>query len=216
MTKKYQLKICGINDLASLEFCLNYHYQPDFLGFIFYPKSPRNIDLNFAKKCNSYNFAKIKKVAVTVNASFAELAEIDKALAPDIIQLHGDEDLAYIKKLRTKFKGKISKALGIATNTDLAKIATYQAEIDYFLFDTKSTNYGGTGQKFDWKILAELNIDQPYFLSGGLNSSNIHNAFQDTQAKYFDLSSGVELQKGIKDTKKIAEILDIFKQKNEA
>ena len=86
---------------------------------------------------------------------------------------------------------------------------------DFLLFDTKCAEYGGSGKKFDWNILKQLNIDKKYFLSGGLNINNLQNATVETDADYFDISSGFESEKGVKDNNKAKEILDFFRKINE-
>ncbi len=105
---KQKIKLCGINNLETLDFIINYHYQPDFLGFVFYEPSPRSISFSLAKKFNNLISSKIKKVAVTVNASTEYLNLIKDSLEPDIFQLHGR--IVHISKT-ISIKKKIIKAI---------------------------------------------------------------------------------------------------------
>jgi len=212
--KKY-IKLCGINDIEILKGILSSEYKPDFLGFIFYEPSSRSVSLDLAEELSNLISGDVKKVAVTVNASDDELSKIVNSLRPDYIQLHGDESPKRISEVRAKFGLPIIKAASISEDADLKTLEQYQGLVDYLLFDTKTKDYGGSGKSFDWGILEKLDIDRPYFLSGGLNIDNLPDATSQTNANYFDLSSGIELQKGVKDPKKIAEILDYFKGLNE-
>ncbi len=209
---KQKIKLCGINNLEILDFIINYHYQPDFLGFVFYGPSPRSISFSLAKKFNNLISSKIKKVAVTVNASTEYLNLIKDSLEPDIFQLHGEENASYIKN--NFDKEKIIKAIPLNNKSDLKQIAQYQDLVDYLLFDSKVAGYGGSGISFNWNLLDNLSLKIPYFLSGGLNINNLDKAIS-SRCNFFDLSSGIELQKGVKDRKKIAEILDLFRKVNE-
>lgn len=209
---KKHIKLCGINNLDILDFILSYNYQPNFLGFVFYESSPRHISLDLAKKFNSLITKDIKKVAVTVNASSEYLSDIKACLDPDFFQLHGIEDNNYItKNLNNE---KIIKSVAVSDKFNLDPIKTTSDNVEYLLFDTKTKEHGGSGQVFDWSLMKNYNTKLPYFLSGGLNIGNILAATA-LNCNYFDLSSGIELQKGVKDRKKIAEILDFFKEINE-
>jgi len=210
-----KIKLCGINDLKVFKFCIEYPYSPDFLGFVFYDRSPRNINFKQAKEFADLIPGHIKKIAVVVNPAISDIEEIVESLKPDYIQLHGDEEPGFIEKLKELFNIKIIKAISVKETKDLAKVYLYTDVVDYFLFDTKSPEYGGSGKSFNWNILDDLKLEKDCFLSGGLNIDNLPDAIAKASANYFDLSSGIELQKGVKDTTKIAEILDYFKAINE-
>ena len=209
---KQKIKLCGINNQEVLKFIINYNYKPDFLGFVFYEASSRFISLKQAEEFCKVIPANIKKVAVTVNADKNYLKNIKDKLKPDIFQLHGEETIEYITQNFTT--EKIIKAIAINNKNDFNKISLYQEYVDYFLFDTKTIEFGGSGASFDWNLLKNVQINKPYFLSGGLNITNLPQALT-LNSNYFDLSSGIELQKGVKDRKKIVEILDFFKNINE-
>ena len=208
--KAIKIKLCGINNLEILDYFFTLNYQPDFLGFIFYPPSPRNITYNFAQKCNkilSNKKNKIKKVAVTVNPTLDELNNIIINLNPDYIQHHGSDlqSLLITTQLAKQKNIKLIKAVGLKSYDDLNNLNHHL--IDYFLFDTASKKYGGTGQVFDWNILDKYQLNLPYFLSGGINIDNIDAAIKATNNNLLDICSGIENTKGVKDLKKISQIL---------
>jgi phosphoribosylanthranilate isomerase len=218
--KAIKLKLCGINNLKILDYILTLNYQPDFLGFIFYPPSPRNINYKFAQNSNqilSKQVTNIKKVAVTVNPTLTQLNEIIKNLHPDYIQHHGDdlESLLITTNLLKKSSIKLIKAIGLKNNHDLDNLNNLDHNlIDYFLFDTASKKHGGTGKVFDWKILEKYQINLPYFLSGGINIDNIAKALKTTNNNLLDICSGIENAQGVKDLNKISKILEYVKLVN--
>ena len=214
LKNRLSIKLCGINNINIVDYCCTANYQPDFLGFIFYPPSPRNIAYETAKKYKKIiNNSKINKVAVTVNPSKKELIKIFSNLEPQYLQLHGEDtkSLLAIKELKDKFSFKLIKALPIGNINDLKKTDSYVNIADYFLFDTVTSTYGGSGKVFDWDILKHHNITKPYFLSGGININNIAQAISSTDSKFIDICSGIESSKGVKDINKIKEILKYIK-----
>jgi len=128
------------------------------------------------------------------------------------VQLHGNENNTYISKLKKKNNVTIIKAIDIDNKNDLQKIELY-TEVDFFLFDYKSKNNelpGGNAKSFDWSILKNINISKPWFISGGINKNNINNLLEILNPYGIDISSGVEDRPGIKNAKKIKEIVDII------
>ena len=121
-----KVKLCGVNSFDILDFCCNYSYQPDYLGFVFYAPSSRNISLELASKFKEKIPKNIKKVAVTVNASLEELQKIIKNLEPDFLQLHGDESDEYILEIKKKFGLPIIKAVSLEAATPLLPAAKLQ------------------------------------------------------------------------------------------
>ena len=192
-------KICGIQSVDTLLCCEK--NKVNFFGMIFYQKSPRNISFENASKLqNISKDLNINGVGVFVNKDIDELVEIIKNLKLKFIQLHGSEDEEYIKTLK-KIDVKIIKAVSISNKDDLNKIDKYES-VDYFLFDYKPLQGdlpGGNSKSFDWKILKNLEIKNPWFLSGGINSNNIKQVIDDINPFGVDLSSGVEKELGIKD-----------------
>ncbi len=205
------IKICGIKNEDTLMCCEK--NSVDFFGMIFYPKSPRNISFdkasNLQKISSSLN---INGVGVFVNENIVQIQEIIKTLKLRFIQLHGSENEEYVRVLK-KFGVKIIKSISISRKRDLKKINEYKS-VDYFLFDYKPLKGelpGGNSKSFDWNILNNLQTDKPWFLSGGINISNIEQVFDNINPFGVDLSSGVEKELGIKDNDIINNFIDRLK-----
>ena len=201
-----KLKICGLTKMDQIQELIS--LNTDFLGFIFYEKSPRfvlnNLNLEEISEINHQG-----KVGVFVNETVEKITEISEKAKLNFIQLHGDEDEEFILKLR-KFIGeniKIIKVIRIGNQKteDLKKNINHQpSTINYFLFDTDSKAFGGTGKTFDWQILNEIEIPIPYFLSGGISLENIHQlATINQQPIALDINSKFEIEPGIKNLEKI-------------
>ena len=195
------IKICGITNLESAEFCID--QNANYLGFVFYEHSPRNI----INKNISETLEKIKNriniVAVTKDPSETLIEKISN-LPFDFIQVHGNvlpDKLAEIKNVTGM---RIIKAFNILSSADLKDVNEYQDIADFYLFDSKSS---GSGEAFDWGILGNKQIKKDFFLSGGLNPHNISKAIKKTGTKYVDVSSGVEQREGIKDKKLIEQFI---------
>ncbi len=193
------VKICGIKEEDTLLCCEQNNVE--FFGMIFYAKSPRDISIenaSFLQKISKD--LNINGVGVFVNKNIDELQEIIKLIDLKFIQLHGSEDMPYIKNLK-KTGVKIIKSISISNKNDLDKMSIYK-DVDYFLFDYKPLKNelpGGNAKSFDWEILKNLKTNKPWFLSGGVNSKNIKQILQDVNPFGIDLSSGVEKELGIKD-----------------
>ena len=205
-----KIKICGmkfsenINEIASL--------QPDYLGFIFYQKSPRNFEDNIP---NLSNF--IKKVGVFVNASLEEIQEKVKQYKLDFVQLHGDENPGFCHLLQQN-KFKVIKAFSIDNQFNFNTLSNYNEYCDYFLFDTKGTNYGGNGLTFDWSVLENYHLGKAYFLSGGIGIENIDEVKSFLTKEYaknciaIDCNSKMEISPGLKSTEKTKQLINAFKE----
>ena len=201
--KDLKIKICGITDVTTANFCINKNVN--YLGFVFYEPSPRNISIDHARLILEDISNKISKVAVTNNPSDNLLSSLEP-LPFEYLQVHGNisiERLQVIKKIINK---KIIMSFNINNRSDLDNVSNYEDLSDFFLFDSKSS---GSGIKFDWSLLNGINSKNEYFLSGGLNSENLKSAINNVNTHYFDISSGVEKTTGVKDTSKIADIMKI-------
>ncbi|MBV7441622.1 phosphoribosylanthranilate isomerase [Weeksellaceae bacterium TAE3-ERU29] len=200
-----QLKVCGLTNLSQIQEIID--LNTDFLGFIFYPKSPRyvlnHLELNEISEINHSG-----KVGVFVNESTEKITEITEKANLNYIQLHGDENLAFIEELHQKLNSKAKIIKVIRVGEELPCLDEWQKSqaIDYLLFDTDSKHFGGTGKTFDWEILNQLKIEKPYFLSGGISNENI-NEIQILKQKptALDINSKFEISAGNKDVKKIKE-----------
>ena len=193
------IKICGIQNKDTLLCCEKNNVN--FFGMIFFQKSPRNISFEDASILQKISEdLNINGVGVFVNNNINEIQEIIKNLKLRFVQLHGSENEEYIKTLK-KTGIKIIKSISISHKNDLRRVYNYNSA-DYFLFDykpNKSELPGGNAKSFDWNILKLLEIDKPWFLSGGINTNNIQKIINDLNPPGIDLSSGVEKELGIKD-----------------
>jgi phosphoribosylanthranilate isomerase len=200
--KVLDIKICGLKTDAALAAAIA--GGATHVGFIFFPKSPRNIAPAEAGRLRKAVAGKAKTVAVTVDADNAFLDTIVAEMQPDMLQLHGSETPERLADLKARYRLPIMKAISVREPADLAVIAPYRGIADRFLFDAKppkgSELPGGNGVSFDWTILARLDPDLNYMLSGGLNAANIGEAMRLANPPGLDISSGVESAPGVKDT----------------
>lgn len=203
-----KVKLCGFTDENSVKAAIA--NKCDFIGFVFCEKSPRNISPENAAKISANIPEYIAKVAIIADADFEFLAEIYQKFIPDYFQFHGSENPDFLIEFRHKFPTvKIIKAFKISEGSDLNKVADFNNCADIFLFDGK---VGGSGEVFDWNIIKTLKTQKEWFLSGGLNISNIAQALEVTGAKMIDISSGIEETRGQKSTKLISEFMDKVKR----
>ncbi len=221
--KALQIKVCGITQLSQAQALED--MGVNYVGFIFYAASKRyaleNLELAAIK---SFKPAKAKKVGVFVNEPIESLVTTVMAAGLDMVQLHGDEDEAYYTSLRNRFNdlvnaGKDHETIHTTTPIEIIKvfrvgdkmpaIETFSSLADYYLFDTDSTLYGGTGAHFNWELLKGNPIDKPYFLSGGIGPNDIGGieVMQQTKAgktlMALDVNNQFELAPGEKDLEKI-------------
>jgi len=195
------VKICGLSTRDTLDAALQ--AGADMVGFVFFPASPRHIDLGTARELGRQAKGKAVKVALSVDADDATLGNIIDALQPDMLQLHGHESVARIRDIKNKFGLRVMKAIAVRTFQDLAPLPGYAAVADSILFDAHApkdaTRPGGLGQAFDWHVLEDVRLDHPFLVSGGLNAANVGEAVRITRAGGVDVSSGVETALGTKD-----------------
>ena len=195
------IKICGITNLESAEFCID--QNANFLGFVFYEHSPRNImNENISETLEKIK-NQINLVAVTKDPSESLIEKISN-LPFNFIQVHGSVLPDKLTEIKKETGMRIIKAFNILSSADLNDVNEYQDIADFYLFDSKSS---GSGEVFDWSILGDKQINKDFFLSGGLNPNNISKAIQKTGTKYIDVSSGVEKREGIKDKKLIEQFI---------
>ena len=204
-------KICGLKNKESL-FCCEKN-NADFFGMIFYEKSPRNITFNQAETLiNASKELRIKPVGVFVDHEIHDLKKIISSLGFKYIQLHGNENQIYIDEIKKQFDVKIIKKISINNTEDLNIINKFK-NIEYLLFDYKpDTNElpGGNSKSFDWNLLKGQQIKLPWFISGGINETNIKKIQNLLNPNGIDLSSGVEVSNGIKSNLKINNLFKKF------
>ena len=216
-TNNYQpkLKVCGLTQLDQIQELINLNVN--YLGFIFYEKSPRFV-LNHLNLEEIKNINHQGKVGVFVNETLDNIIEISEKAGLNFIQLHGDEDSDYIERLRLRLSKDIELIkvvripLVIPRNEESQRFFTsllsVQNDIDYLLFDTDSKAFGGTGKTFDWQILNEIEIPKPYFLSGGISLENVQQLSTINQQPFaLDINSKFEIKPGIKDLDKIKKLI---------
>ena len=204
-------KICGLKEKESLICCEA--NKVDFFGLVFYEKSPRNINRYKAKQLVEFSKnLSIKPVGVFVNHKISDLKNIIRLLNLKYIQLHGEENQSYINEIKKEFKLKIIKKISIKNQSDLNKINDIE-NTDFLLFDYKPKSNelpGGNSKSFDWSLLKGVTIKLPWFISGGINESNIKNIQKTINPNGIDLSSGVERLLGMKSNEKINNLFRLF------
>ena len=177
----------------------------DLMGFIFWPKSKR-----YVSEKPEYLPQKCKRVGVFVDEDIEQVKRIAENYALDFIQLHGSESPEYISHLLPLTSHlSITKAFNIATAEDLEATKPYEGLVDYFLFDTKATLPGGSGQQFDWNVLEAYDGETPFLLSGGIgpNDAERVKSYYHPKCAGIDLNSRFELAPGLKDVKKLKEFI---------
>jgi phosphoribosylanthranilate isomerase len=200
-----QAKICGLTTPETVAAALD--AGAAFIGFMIFPKSPRYITPRDARPLADMAKGRAKTVAIVVNPDEDLVEDILSNLAPDYVQLHGQETPDMCDALRARGVGVI-KVFGISTREDLAPVSAYENHADIILFDAKApkdaSRPGGLGEPFDWSILKGFTSKVPWMLGGGLGPANVARACAQTGAKMVDVSSGVESGAGVKDVALIA------------
>jgi phosphoribosylanthranilate isomerase len=205
-----KLKVCGMTDFSQLQTLES--LGVDFAGLIFYEGSKRYVGDKLGSQKSEMRNLKIKKVGVFVNATKEKIAEAVKDYSLSYVQLHGDESPEFCKNV-VAFVSVI-KAIRINDEINLEKeLEKYEDACDYFLFDTDSKQYGGTGKKFNWKVLQSAKINKPFFLSGGIGSQDLEelNAFQHPMLFAIDVNSKFETSPGVKDLKQVETFFEAIK-----
>lgn len=205
------VKICGLKTPETVDAAVK--AGVNFIGFVFYPPSPRAITPKEAAELIGTLPEDVKAVGLFANPTDNDIKKTLEETPLDMLQLHGEETPERLRELRNQFSLPIIKAFPIASKADLDPIADYTPHCDWLLFDTKSESSipGGTGKSFDWNLLKEMQFDRPWMLSGGLNSINVTKALSILTPRAVDVSSGVESQRGVKDAGKIKEFIKTVK-----
>ena len=207
MNSLFEIKVCGINDEISMNAALK--CKVDYVGLVFYPNSPRNISINLSRELLKSRNNTTKIVALTVDPNDDFLNEVKKIINPDYIQLHGNENSRRCLDIKQKINIPLIKGMNVSNKIDLIrKNKEFEDICDILLFDAPSeTLPGGNGKKFDWNILEDFKSKKKWMLAGGLNIENIENAIDITKAPAIDISSGLEIKKGLKDPKLIEDFV---------
>ena len=196
------VKICGLSRMEDID-AVN-RILPDFIGFVFAP-SRRRVDEKTAAALREKLDDRILPVGVFVNQDIELAANLYKNGVISLVQLHGDEDGSYIKRLKESCGCPVIKSIGIADT-----LPPLPDTPDYLLFDTLSAQRGGIGKAFNWRVIKDFTA-KPYFLAGGLSAGNAAEAIKILHPFCVDVSSGVETD-GVKDPEKIREFVRITRQ----
>ncbi|CAM3139930.1 phosphoribosylanthranilate isomerase [Chryseobacterium flavum] len=217
MNRQPQLKVCGLTKPDQIQELIS--MDVDFLGFIFYEKSPRYV-LNHLGAEEISAIDHHGKTGVFVNEKLDIILQMVQKAGLNFVQLHGDESDDFIVELRQKMspKVRIIKVIRIGNDDAESKNRITQTiakdlPVDYYLFDTDSKAFGGTGKQFDWNILNEFTITLPYFLSGGISEDNIGNIGMLKQQPFaLDINSKFETEPGHKNINRIREFKNLYQQ----
>jgi phosphoribosylanthranilate isomerase len=202
-----KIKVCGMKNPSNIREIAD--LGPDYMGFIFYGKSKRNVGALDEKLLLS--LMDVLKVGVFVNAPLDFILTQAIKFGFTFIQLHGDETPTDCKKLKETGLG-IIKAFSMEENFDFEKLKDYKPYCDYFLFDTKGENYGGTGKKFNWDILKKYDNKIPFFLSGGIDLDQAEEIkkLKGLNIHAIDINSRFEIEPGLKDVGKVKRFIEKF------
>lgn len=204
-----KVKICGLSTLEAVDTAID--AGADFIGLVFFAKSPRNVSLPKARELAGRARGRVKIVALIVDADNAAITSIGDTVKPDYFQAHGSETPERVMEIRNLANKPVIKAIKVADAADVSQAAGYEGKAALILYDAKAPEAllnalpGGNGIAFDWGLLAN---STDFMLSGGLNPENIANAIKITGAPIVDVSSGVESAPGIKDLTLIRKFIE--------
>ena len=203
------IKICGVNDLEILNELIMID-ELNFVGFIFYQASPRNITESFLQKINNVDFQNKRPVCVYVNAPRDLIQETSSYFKNPILQFHGEETNDFCNS----FSNDFWKVIRVKNISSIEKISEYP-DASAILFENYEKNkFGGTGKSFDWNFLENIkSLDMKIIVSGGINIKNVHNAIN-IKPWCIDINSGVESFAGVKDLKLINEIIEVYRDED--
>ncbi len=200
----FKIKVCGMKLAANIAAVAS--LRPDYLGFVFYEKSPRFIN-DVSAELIKYIPAEIKTVGVFVDEDLDIVKKKINLYQLKAVQLHGKESPGFCADLKAEFGNvEIIKAFGVDEHFDFGSLKEYQHLVDFFLFDTKTKAHGGSGKTFDWKILDHYSLDKPYFLSGGIDLEHIAalSKIEDERLFVLDINSRFEVEPGVKDVEMVS------------
>ncbi len=200
------VKVCGINSVETAKAVLA--SGADFGGLVFFPASPRHVSFDLARHLAGVLRARVKVVSLLVDPDDALLSRVMTDVAPDIIQLHGNEPQARVAAIGQFCTRPVIKALAVTTAEDVRSAHAYRDVADYLLFDSRpgpaAERPGGVGLAFDWRLLTGIRLERPWGIAGGLTPENVARAIAIAAPGFVDASSGVEEAPGRKSREKIA------------
>lgn len=206
-----KVKICGMRDPQNIrDIAL---LKPDFMGFIFYPPSPR-----YLASAEAFPFDSLKDTITTgvfVNATDSDIVNAIRSYKLKAVQLHGNENQEFCKSIR-QLGVKVLKAVSVADESDLTNLQRYEGTVDYLVLDTKTSQYGGSGTQFNWDLLNAYTVDIPFLLSGGIDEQDAKRIakLHHPMLAGVDLNSRFELEPGLKNVEKVNRFLDRMRSIN--
>ncbi|WP_222844170.1 phosphoribosylanthranilate isomerase [Saccharicrinis aurantiacus] len=210
MSQSIQIKVCGMRDSDNIKAVAA--LGPDYLGFIFYGKSPRFvegiIDVELLNQLPNI----ITKTGVFVNAEFSYIKSCVNKYGLDAVQLHGNESPEFCASIQSLGLETI-KAFQVSEEFDFSILDPYALCTDYFLFDTKTKTYGGSGHKFNWELLKQYNNQKPLFLSGGIDVDDASDILKlkDVNIHAVDINSRFEIEPALKSVEKVKQFIQKIK-----
>ena len=206
-----KIKVCGLREPENIKAVAA--LQPDYMGFICYGHSPRFINA-LAVDTLATIPSSIHKTGVFVNETADNINLLIDKHGFDTVQLHGDESPEFCGTFKNKVT--VIKAFGVDNDFDFEKLNNYANNVDYFMFDTKTSGYGGSGKTFNWGILNKYTLDVPFFLSGGISLDNLDEIKKISHPQLYavDLNSRFETEPGVKNIDKLEKAFDIIKKQN--
>ena len=207
-----KIKICGMRDMENIRQVAE--LNPDMLGFIFYPQSPRYAGNTDPAILNDIPQG-IIKTGVFVNSSFDQISGTVSKYSLGMVQLHGKETPEFC--LRIKETGiPVIKAFGMADDFDFNECSKYISCTDYFLFDTSVSGYGGSGEKFKWEVIDRYIFQHPFILSGGIGPGDTEKiaSIKNSELRGVDINSRFEIKPGVKDVKLLRKFISELRQKD--
>jgi phosphoribosylanthranilate isomerase len=195
-----KIKVCGLREAGNIEAVAA--LKPDYMGFIWYTKTPRYV-YRLPEDVVKNLPANIIKTAVFVNENIDVIRALIKQFDFNAVQLHGQESPEFCAELKQEVQ--VLKAFGLDEHFDFDQLNAYAGKVDYFLFDTKTEKHGGSGKIFNWDVLNEYQLDTPFFLSGGLSLDNLAEVKNIKHPAFYgvDLNSRFEIAPALKDIDKL-------------
>lgn len=204
-----EVKICGLSTTQAVSAAV--FGGARYVGFIFYPQSPRFVSADQAGALTAIVPSTVKRVGVVVDMLDEDLAALLARVRLDLLQLHGKETPERVVEIRQRFGLPVVKAVPIYSADDVDRARRYHGAADRLLFDAKApsgaSRPGGNAISFDWSLLKGGDMPLPWFLAGGVTESNVAEAVRRTGASAVDISSGVETAPGVKSAERIRRFL---------
>lgn len=203
------IKVCGMRDKENI-LQLVERVSPDLIGMIFYDQSPRFVG-DIKPDTGFFKSLPIQRVGVFVNSGLENILQKINDYALDYVQLHGDETLEFVRRLKSESQVKTIKAFRVGKNVDWQALQPFDELVDLFLFDTQTEKYGGSGKQFDWAVLESYPLEKGFLLSGGVDSGNIDTihamAIKLPLLRGVDINSKFETGPGLKDLEKVSKFV---------